>query len=127
MTVHKINDFSEIDVVVVDAARDRFQLPDNRLYEFSDHMCDFCWTGGTVLESCGDEKKLYHCLFCHNHLQWYQVENDFIPPTGDKFQFLLPEGWSPEGLNRWYEKFKQRRLEQEKVKDQILEHGKNRF
>jgi hypothetical protein len=124
MTTHKIKDFSEIDVVEVDAARDAFLLPDGTLYRFSDHMCDFCWTGGTVLESGEDANKSFHCLLCHNSLRWYQVKNDFIQPTGDHFNFLLPDGWSQTELDDWYAHFKRRRLEQEKIKQHILVHGK---
>lgn len=122
MSVHEISRFSDIDFVNVDPMKDEFVLPGGEKYLFSDHMCDFCWSGGTVLETSAGKKK-YYCVVCQNYLDWCEFENDILPPKGDKLRFLLPEEWSGENKNKWYEDFKKRRLEQEKVCKHILEHG----
>ncbi len=123
MTLYKIKKFSEIDFVEVDPSSDEFKLPDGEMYHFSDHMCDFCWSGGTVLETSEGEKK-YYCVICRNFLDWCEHKNDFLPPKGDMLRFLLPEKWSEEEKNQWYDDFKKRRLEQEKVRKRILDQGK---
>ncbi len=122
MAVYKIKDFSEIDFVKINPAEDVFVLPDGKEYQFSDHICDFCWAGGTVLESAGNEKK-YVCTLCHNELTWHEIKNDFLPPTGDTLRFLLPESWSQERIKEWFEGYKERRLAQEEVRKDILENG----
>ena len=42
MTTVKINNFSEIDFVNIDASQDVLLLPDGQSFRFSDHMCDHC-------------------------------------------------------------------------------------
>lgn len=122
MATHKVKDFSEIDFLTIDAARDNFVLPNGKSFYCSDHMCDDCWTGGTVLESKGKPKKMY-CVLCQRFLKKYTFKNDFLPPVGDSIEFYLPEDWAPETLNEWYESFKNRRIEQEKVRSKILDEG----
>lgn len=123
MSEYHIGDFSEIDFVNIDASRDCFVLPGGEKYMFSDDMCDHCWTGGTVLEFEGKEKQ-YYCVLCQNKLKWVEILNDFLRPKGDKFKFLLPIQWSQNEIEKWYDQFKQRRLAEEQVRKQILEHGK---
>ena len=123
LATYKIKNFSEIDFLTIDAARDIFVLPSGQSYCCSDHMCDACWTGGTVLESRDKPKKMY-CVLCHHYLKKYTFKNDFLPPMGDSVEFYLPEDWSPETLNEWYDAFKIRRIEQEKVREKILNEGK---
>ena len=123
MSTVKINDFSEIDFVNIDAARDLFQLPNGQTYRFSDHICDNCWTGGTVLETL-EHKKKYYCVLCRNHLDWFSFKNDFLPPVGDMLEFLLPRDWKEKDREKWYAEFKERRIAQEKIKDDILMQGK---
>ncbi len=123
MTTHKVKDFSDIDFVAIDPATDSFVLPGDETYYFSDHMCDDCWAGGTVLETRKGRKK-YYCVLCNNFLSWNTFRNDFLPPTGDDLKFLLPREWSDEKKQQWFEEFKKRRLAQEKVRENILEHGK---
>jgi len=122
LATHKVKNFSEIDFLTIDAARDIFVLPNGQSFYCSDHMCDACWTAGTVLESKGKPKKMY-CVLCRNFLKRYTFKNDFLPPTGDSIEFYLPEEWATETLNEWYESFKNRRLEQEQVKNKILDEG----
>jgi hypothetical protein len=122
VAIFKIKDFSQIDFLTVDAAKDVFILPNGQSYQCSDRMCDLCWTGGTVLESKEKSKQMY-CVLCQNYLKKYTFKNDFLPPTGDSLQFYLPEDWSSETLNQWYEAFKARRIEQEKVREHILSEG----
>jgi len=117
-----IKDFSEIDFVNIDASRDLFKLPDGRTFRFSNHMCDNCWTGGTVLETLVVPIE-YYCVLCQNDLMPVSFENDFLPPTGDKLEFLLPSKWTKEEQEKWYNEFKERRLAQEKLKDNILRNG----
>ena len=123
MATYKVKNFSEIDFLTIDAAKDNFILPNGQSYHCSDSMCDACWTAGTVLESKGKSKKFY-CVLCHNYLKKYSFNNDFLQPTGDSLEFYLPREWSPETLNEWYEEFKKRRIEQEKVKEKILNEGR---
>ncbi len=123
MAEYNIKDFSEIDFVNIDPSEDTFIFPDGTKYRFSDHMCDFCWSGGTVLES-ETEKDKYVCVICGNSLAWYEFENDFLQPTGDKMKFLLPEDWSGEEAAEWFQAYKERRLAQEKVRENILKFGK---
>jgi hypothetical protein len=123
MSIIKIKNFSEIDVVNIDASQDTFQLSDGTTFRFSDHMCDNCWTAGTVLETM-EQQKRYHCLLCDNALVWVSFKNDFLPPTGDMLEFLLPVNWNEKDREGWYTQFKERRMAQEKIKADILEHGK---
>ena len=123
LATYKVKNFSEIDFLTIDATRDIFVLPNGQSYHCSDHMCDACWTAGTVLESKGKAKRLY-CVLCDNYLKKYTFKNDFLPPKGDSLDFYLPQEWSSEILNEWYEAFKTGRIEQEKVKEQILNEGK---
>lgn len=123
MTTVKIYNFSEIDFVNIDASQDVLLLPDGQSFRFSDHMCDNCWTAGTVLETLEQQKK-YYCLFCNNSLVWVSFKNDFLPPTGDMLEFLLPGSWKEGDREEWYTQFKERRITQEKIKDDILEQGK---
>jgi len=123
MSTVKIKNFSDIDVVNVDMSQDVFQLPDGQSFRFSDHQCDNCWTAGTVLETL-EQQKQYYCLFCNNSLIWASFKNDFLPPIGDLLEFLLPASWNEKDRQEWYAQFKDRRLAQEKIKDDILEHGK---
>jgi predicted DsbA family dithiol-disulfide isomerase len=123
MTIYKVKDFTEIDFVSVDPSCDKIILPDGAAYFFSDYMCDNCWTGGTVLETDKGKKK-YYCVLCNHFLSRVTFRNDFLPPTGDEMKFLLPRDWSGEEKQKWYEEFKIRRLAQEKVREHILEHGK---
>ncbi len=123
MSVHKVSNFSDIDFLVVNAAEDTIELSDGKKYQFSDHMCDFCWTGGTVVETIqGDEE--YYCILCQNELKWVEFKNDFLPPEGDMLKFLLPASWQKEELDSWYSEFKERRLAQEEVRERILKDGK---
>ena len=87
MARYEINDFSEIDFLAVDAAVDVFILPDGESYRFSDHLCDACWTGGTVLESEPKKGKKLYCVLCKEYLKKYTFTNDFLPPTGDIPEF----------------------------------------
>lgn len=120
---HYVKKFSEIDFLSIDPSNDRVILPTKEVYIFSDSMCDFCWTGGTVLESIGKPKN-YHCILCENDLTWIQLKNDFLYPTGDAFRFLLPKSWSKAEVEKWYREFKEKRLAQEDVRQHILTHGK---
>jgi hypothetical protein len=119
MSTVKIDNFSEIDFVNIDASQDLLQLPDGQIYRFSDHMCDNCWTDGTVLETLEQEKK-YYCVLCKNNLTWISFKNDFLSPVGDMLEFLLPGDWKEEDREKWYAGFKERRIAQEKIKDDIL-------
>ena len=124
MAIYKIKDFAEIDFLMVDATSDIFILPGGESYRFSEHMCDACWTGGTILESSENKEKKLYCVLCNEYLKKYSFKNDFLEPTGDILEFYLPERWSTETLETWYDSFKQRRLEQEKVRERILREGK---
>jgi hypothetical protein len=121
--IYNINNFSEIDFVNIDIKVDRFILPDGKEYHFSDFECDYCNAGGTVLESL-DEPKKYFCVLCNHELSWKSFINDFIPPTGDAFNFLLPQSWNQLELDEWFDQFKRSRLLQEEVRKKILVHGK---
>jgi hypothetical protein len=123
LATHRVKNFSEIDFLTIDALNDIFVLPNNQSYYCSDLMCDVCWTGGTVLESKGKPKKMY-CVLCQRYLKKYVFINDFLEPTGDSIEFYLPGDWSPETLEEWYDSFKKRRIEQEQVRKQILDEGK---
>ncbi len=123
MAEYYIKDFSEIDFLSIDPVKDKFIFPNKKAYIFSDAMCDYCWTGGTVLENTGKQKE-YYCILCENNLSWVRLKNDFINPTGDTFKFLLPKSWSKAEIEKWYQEFKERRLAQEEVRQHILEHGK---
>jgi hypothetical protein len=123
MTEYKIKNFDEIDFVNIDVLNDKFVLPNGKVFIFSDYLCDLCDTPGTVLE--GENKSgEYHCILCHNELNWYTFTNDFLPPLGDKLKFLLPKSWSGKTFEDWFSKFKMRRLDQEKLKNLIKEYGK---
>jgi len=122
MSTIKIKNFSEIDFVNIDASQDVLLLPNGQTYHFSDHMCDNCWTGGTVLETREQEKK-YYCVLCQNNLIRISFTNDFLPPLGDTLEFLLPGDWKKEDREKWYAEFKERRIAQEKIKADILERG----
>ena len=122
MATHQVKNFSEIDFLTIDAARDIFLLPNGQSFYCSDHMCDACWTAGTVLESKGKSKQMF-CVLCQHYLKKYNFINDFLPPTGDSIEFYLPQDWAPETLNEWFESFKNRRIEQEKVRNKILDEG----
>lgn len=123
MARYKVTDFSEIDFLNVDPGRDEFILPNGKTYAFSDHMCDFCWTAGIVMENESDKSEFY-CLLCKKNLNWYEFKNDFLPPTGDMMRFLLPEKLSKKDAEKWFIEYKQRRLAQENIRTYILEHGK---
>ncbi|MEJ2535843.1 MAG: hypothetical protein P8048_02085 [Calditrichia bacterium] len=123
MAEYQIKNFSGIDVLSIDPVKDKFILPNKKVYIFSDAMCDYCWTGGTVLENTGNEKE-YYCILCENNLSRVKLKNDFLNPTGDIFTFLLPKSWSKAEIEEWYQEFKERRLAQEEVRQHILEHGK---
>ena len=123
MAVYEIKDFSEIDFVSVNPAEDVFALPDGMRYVFSDHICDFCSSGGTVLETEGSEKA-YFCVLCENELRWCEFANDFLPPTGDILKFLLPKKWTEQDLANWYQDYQEQRLTQETVRERILREGK---
>lgn len=123
MADYHVKNLSEIDFVEVNPADDQFILPSGDTYCFSDHICDFCRSGGTVFEKVNGDKK-YYCVLCQNQLMWRQFKNDFLPPTADTVNFLLPATWSAGKLNEWFEQYKERRLEQEKVREHILKYGK---
>lgn len=123
MARFKIKDFHEIDFVNVDVTNDTFEMPDGTVYRFSDSICHNCWAGGTVLESIDEEKK-YICVMCGHELKWREFENDFLQPTGDTLDYLLPADWSDEQVQNWFDDYKERRLEEEKVKDRVLSFGK---
>ncbi len=123
MALYQIKNFSEIDFVNVDAVQDRFILPSGEVYRFSDHICHYCWSGGTVLETDEGEKK-YFCLQCGNKLAWSKFVNDFLEPKGDTLEFLIPEHWTNEEKQQWYEDYKERRLAEEKVREDILRFGR---
>jgi predicted DsbA family dithiol-disulfide isomerase len=123
MARYKVTDFSEIDFLNVDPGRDEFILPDGKIYAFSDHMCDFCWTAGIVMENRLDKSEFY-CLLCKKKLNWYEFKNDFLTPTGDMMRFLLPEKLSRKNAEKWFREYKQSRLAQESIRTYILEHGK---
>ena len=78
MAVYKIKKFSEIDFVNIDVSRDEFILPDGKKYVFSEHTCDNCEAGGTVLETIKEPKR-YVCVLCEHELAWRKFKNDFIP------------------------------------------------
>lgn len=119
----KISKISEIDFLTVDVNEDQFILPDGRTYRFSLLECDDCRAGGTVLESL-DEPKKFVCVLCERELALRSFKNDFIPPTGDSFEFLLPASLSQEELQDWFAHYKESRLLEEKVRQRILESGK---
>jgi hypothetical protein len=123
MTNYKIKNFDEIDFVNIDALNDKFVLPNGKIFIISDYLCDLCDTPGTVLEVESKSKK-YHCILCNNELIWFTFTNDFLLPMGDKLKFLLPKSWSGKILEDWFSDFKKRRLDQEKLKNFIKEHGK---
>ena len=123
MALYQIKNFSEIDFVNVDAVQDRFILPNGEVYRFSDHICHYCWSGGTVLETDEGEKK-YHCLQCGNKLAWSEFINDFLEPKGDTLEFLIPEHWTEEEKQQWYQDYKERRLAEEKIREDMLRFGK---
>lgn len=123
MAEYHIEKFSEIDVLTVDPVKDKFILPNKKTYIFSDAMCDYCWTAGTVMQNTGEDKE-YYCLLCKNNLSWVELKNDFLNPTGDIFKFLLPESWSKAEIEKWYQEYKERRVAQEEVRQHILKHGK---
>ncbi len=123
MRLTKIKRFSDINPVETDPVHDKFVLPGGEIYFFSDHMCDNCWTAGTVLES-DQEIHKYYCILCRNHLHPVTCKNDFLPPVGDDLTFFLPESWSKETQQQWYQEFKERRIAQEKVRERILQQGK---
>ncbi len=123
MATYNINKFSEIDFVNIDPMQDRFVMPNGEMFRFSDHMCHFCWSGGTVMETVEGNKK-YQCIQCGYELEWEKFLNDFVPPTGDMLDFLLPKNWSREEKNKWFEEYKERRIEEEKIREDILTHGK---
>ena len=118
-----VKKFSEIDFLSIDPSNDRIILPTKEVDIFSDSMCDFCWTGGTVLESI-EKSKNYYCILCENDLTRVHLKNDFLYPTGDTFKFLLPKFWSKTEIEKWYQQFKEKRLAQEDVRQHILTHGK---
>lgn len=68
--------------------------------------------------------KKYQCIQCGYELEWEKFLNDFVPPTGDMLDFLLPKNWSREEKNKWFEEYKERRIEEEKIREDILTHGK---
>ncbi|MFZ0390826.1 MAG: hypothetical protein WAN36_10250 [Calditrichia bacterium] len=121
MSEYEIKNFDEIDYVNINPAEDRFRLPDGSVYRFSDHQCDDCWTGGTVLESL-DEPREYRCVMCKNNLEWREFRNDFLAPTGDTLKFLLPRNWSGEENEKWFQTYKERRLAQEEFREQMLKN-----
>ncbi len=123
MAVYRVKNFEEIDFVAVNPSEDVFELENGKKYRFSDHICHNCWSGGTVLETVEGETD-YFCLLCQNHLTWRKFENDFLPPTGDMLDFLLPVEWGEEELNEWWKEYKIKRLAEEEVKNQILASGK---
>lgn len=123
MQLLKIKDFSEIDFVKADPIRDQYQLPGGEIYRFSDEMCDNCGTGGTVLET-GKGKKRFFCVMCRNYLRPVVFTNDFLPPTGDEFRFFLPVDWTEPLKQEWYNEYKERRIAQEKIREDILKFGK---
>ena len=123
MSKKQITSFSDIDFVSVDASQDEFVLPSGDVYRFSDHMCDSCWTAGTVLQS-NQKKPHYFCVLCNNDLEFVKFTNDFLEPTGDKLQFLLPKKWADADRKAWYQDFKDRRLAQEEIRKNIMSDGK---
>ena len=123
MATFRIKDFSEIDFVNIDPARDQFIFPDGKTFRFSDYVCHSCWSGGTVLETVGDEEK-FVCILCGEELSWHEFTNDFLPPIGDTLSYLLPKSWSEEQLKQWFAEYRERRIAEEKVKERILTQGK---
>jgi len=123
VAIFHIKDFSEIDFVNINPTEDQFILPDGETYQFSDHICHSCWSGGTVLETIREEKK-FVCILCREELSWHEFTNDFLPPVGDKLNYLLPKSWSRQELENWFSEYKERRLAEEKVKERILAQGK---
>jgi hypothetical protein len=119
----KIKSFEEIDFLTVNPAEDEFVLPGGDHFRFSDSMCDYCWTAGTVLESIKKSPD-YFCIMCKNNLKPVFFRNDFLQPMGEEIRFLLPGHWSTEEKNNWYQAFKKRRIEQEVFLDHILKQGK---
>ena len=117
-----IKSFSEIDFLTINASEDEFILPDGAHYRFSERMCDNCWTAGTVMELI-DKNPVYHCVLCENDLEPIEFINDFLEPTGDTLRFLLPKKWSKNEKADWYQNFKERRIQQEEVRDHILKQG----
>ena len=118
-----IKSFSEIDFLTVNAAEDKFVLPDGSKYQCSDFMCDNCWTAGTILELI-DENPIYFCIMCENDLEPVFFKNDFLQPTGDELRFLLPKKWSMLEKEAWYQSFKERRIQQEEFRSHIMNQGK---
>jgi hypothetical protein len=118
----RVKSFSEIDFLAINAAEDEFILPDGAQYRFSDRMCDNCWTAGTVMEKT-DKNPAYHCILCENDLEPIEFINDFLEPTGDTLCFLLPKKWLADAQEDWYQSFKQRRIQQEEVRNHILKQG----
>jgi len=123
MAVYHIKRFSDIDFVNIDAAEDFFILPNGEKYQFSDNICHYCWSGGTVLKTVAENGK-YVCIFCENQLDWHEFENDFLPPTGDTLKFLLPKSWDKKMFDHWFKEYKEGRLAEEKVRESILNYGK---
>jgi hypothetical protein len=118
----KVKSFSDIDFLTINASEDEIILPDGVQYRFSDRMCDNCWTAGTVMERI-DKSPFYHCILCENELEPIEFINDFLEPPGDTLRFLLPKKWSASEKEDWYQNFKERRIQQEEVRNHILKEG----